>query len=100
MALVANCNHNTTVLIFYGLTMPALTIKNIPDTLYAHLKIAANQHRRSINSEVLFCLEQSLLSVKPNPAERLKRIEQLRNSIKPVNISLDDIDNAITTGRP
>lgn len=79
--------------------MPALTIKNIPDTLYEQLKYAADLHRRSINSEVLFCLERALVASKPNPADRLKRIEQLRSSIKPNNISLDDVDNAIDSGR-
>lgn len=79
--------------------MPALTIKNIPEALYEQLKSAADQHRRSINSEVLFCLERILVATKPSPAERLKRIEQLRAGIKPNTISLDDIDNTIDSGR-
>ena len=41
--------------------MPSLTIKNIPDELYVELKHTAEQHHRSINSEVIVCLEQSLL---------------------------------------
>lgn len=80
--------------------MPALTIKNIPDSLYEQLKSAAELHRRSINSEVLVCLEQALVAKKTNPNDRLKRIEQLRASIKPNNISLDDIEAAIENGRP
>ncbi len=80
--------------------MPALTIKNIPDTLYEQLKSAADLHRRSINSEVLVCLEKALLAKKTNPNDRLQRIEQLRASIKPNNMTLDDIDQAIENGRP
>ncbi len=80
--------------------MPALTIKNIPDTLYEQLKSAADQHRRSINSEVLVCLENALVAKKTDPSDRLKRIEQLRASIKPNSISVDDIDLAIDNGRP
>lgn len=79
--------------------MPVLTIKNIPDSLYEQLKAAAILHKRSINSEVLFCLESTLVGSKPNPTERLRRIGQLRASIKPHNIDLDDIDNAIESGR-
>lgn len=80
--------------------MPALTIKNIPDSLYEQLKSAAELHRRSINSEVLVCLEKALVVKKTTPNDRLKRIEQLRASIKPSNITLDDIDAAIENGRP
>lgn len=80
--------------------MPALTIKNIPDSLYEQLKSAADLHRRSINSEVLVCLEQALVAKKTTPSDRLKRIEQLRASIKPNAITLDDIDLAIESGRP
>lgn len=80
--------------------MPALTIKNIPESLHEQLKSAADLHRRSINSEVLVCLEKVLIAKKINTNDRLKRIEQLRGSIKPNNISLDDIDHAIQNGRP
>lgn len=81
-------------------TMPALTIKNIPDSLYEQLKSAAELHRRSINSEVLVCLEKVLVAKKTNTNDRLQRIEQLRASIKPNIITADDIDQAIENGRP
>ncbi len=80
--------------------MPALTIKNIPESLFEQLKSAAEQHRRSINSEVLICIEQALIAKKSDPSERLKRIEQLRASISANSISLDNIDQAIDNGRP
>ena len=80
--------------------MPALTIKNIPDTIYQQLKTAAELHRRSINSEVLIYLERSLMATKTSSTERLSRIEQLRASIKPNSITPDDIDQAINSGRP
>ncbi len=80
--------------------MPALTIKNIPDSLYEQLKSAAELHRRSINSEVLVCLEKVLVAKKINTNDRLQRIEQLRASIKPNIITADDIDQAIENGRP
>lgn len=80
--------------------MPALTIKNIPDSLYEQLKSAAELHRRSINSEVLVCLEKVLVAKKTNTNDRLQRIEQLRASIKPNIITADDINQAIENGRP
>lgn len=80
--------------------MPALTIKNIPDALYEQLKSAAELHRRSINSEVLVCLENVLIAKKINANDRLHRIKQLRAGIKSNSISAGDIDQAIENGRP
>ncbi|HEC26903.1 MAG TPA: Arc family DNA-binding protein, partial [Gammaproteobacteria bacterium] len=40
--------------------MPAITLKNIPDSLYAQLKTAASVHHRSLNSEILYCVERTL----------------------------------------
>jgi plasmid stability protein len=80
--------------------MPALTIKNIPDTLYQQLKMAATVHRRSINSEVIICLEKALAASPITPADRLSRIEQLRSGIKTNSITAEDIDQAINSGRP
>lgn len=79
--------------------MPALTIKNIPDNLFEQLKASAELHRRSINSEVLVCIEQVVSAQKTDPAERLIRIEQLRASIQPDRISADQIKQAIEQGR-
>lgn len=80
--------------------MPALTIKNIPDDLYEQLKLKAELHRRSINSEVLVYLEQALRPNKITSTERLNRIEQLRAAIKPNPITPQEIDETINIGRP
>lgn len=80
--------------------MPALTIKNIPELLYQQLKTAAELHRRSINSEVIVCLEKTLAATKITPADRLSRIEQLRAGIKSNNITAEDIELAINSERP
>ena len=80
--------------------MPALTIKNIPDALYRELKTIAQLHRRSINSEVIVCLEKTLMPTKISADERLKNARSLRNQIKSGVISIDDIENAINDGRP
>jgi hypothetical protein len=57
-------------------------------------------HRRSINSEVIVCLEKTLSVTKITPADRLSRIEQLRSGIKTSSITPEDIDLAINSGRP
>ncbi len=80
--------------------MPALTIKNIPPELYQELKSAAERHHRSINSEVIACLERSLQTVRINPEDRLEDIRLLRSQIQPDVIAAEDIDRAIDEDRP
>jgi hypothetical protein len=46
--------------------MATLTLKNIPDELYDHLRQSAAEARRSLNSEILFRLEASLRSIRGN----------------------------------
>ena len=80
--------------------MPALTIKDISDSLYQQLTIAAEFHSRSVNSEVIACLEKILTPTKITPIDRLSRIEQLRSGIKINNITPENIEQAINSGRP
>jgi plasmid stability protein len=79
--------------------MPALTIKNIPDDLYTELKHVAEQHHRSINSEVIVCLKQTLFPKRVSPEDRLNNIQALRSQITPNIIAAENIDLAIDEGR-
>ena len=79
--------------------MPALTIKNVPDDLYNELKHVAEQHHRSINSEVIVCLKNTLFPKRVTPTDRLSNIQSLRAQIAPNIITAEDIDNAIDEGR-
>ncbi|ELS00332.1 Arc-like DNA binding domain protein [Xenococcus sp. PCC 7305] len=58
--------------------MTNLTIKNIPENLYQKLKQSAKLNRRSMNSEVLVCLEQVLLQSEPDGTSILPKIRKLR----------------------
>ena len=80
--------------------MPALTIKNIPTELYNELKHVAEQHHRSINSEVIVCLKEKLFPKKTLPEDRLTNIQALRSTIESNIISTQDIEQAINEGRP
>lgn len=81
--------------------MPAtITLKNIPDELYHCLKKAAETHHRSINSEVIVCLERALLPTRLTADERLARARQLRSGLKPDRFKTDEIAKAIDQGRP
>jgi len=80
--------------------MPAITIKNIPDDLYNALKSTAENHHRSINSEVIVRLKQALLPQLMTPKDKLINIQRLRAQITPNQITIDDIEDAINEGRP
>ena len=81
--------------------MPAtITLKNIPDDLYQRLKQTVDAHHRSINSEVIVCLERVLLPARLTANERLARARQLRSSLKPDNFKANEIAKAIEQGRP
>ncbi len=79
--------------------MPALTIKNIPNDLYEELKHVAEQHHRSMNSEVIMCLKQKLFPNKISTQDKLSNIQALRSQIKPNNMTSQDIEHAINEGR-
>lgn len=61
--------------------MPTITVKNIPPDLYELLKGSAQANRRSINSEIITCLENTLRSRRVDPNEFLTRIDALQQRI-------------------
>jgi antitoxin FitA len=69
-----------------------LTLKNIPDPVYAQLKLSAQMHRRSLNGEAIVCLETMLLPSKITPSDRLARARELRGSLMPAQFKTADID--------
>ena len=86
---------------FWCNLMPTtLTLKNIPDEIYGRLKLAAQTHRRSMNSEAIVCLESVLLPIKITPSERLTRAQELRNALPQVKFKAIDIDLLKRQGRP
>lgn len=80
--------------------MATLTIKNLPDSLYERLKLTAANHRRSINSEVIVQLENSLPPPKPSAQEILKEIREFREKIPKVNLTDEFLEYAKNEGRP
>ena len=79
--------------------MATLTIKNIPDALHQRLKERAKQHRRSINSEVIVCLEQVLGRAPIDPTAFLERVRAHRKSIPGVFLTDEYLRAAKNEGR-
>ena len=77
-----------------------LTLKNIPDEVYARLKAAAEMHRRSLNSEAIVCLETVLTPTKIAPGERLARARQLRAGLGVTKFRAREVDAQKRQGRP
>ncbi len=62
--------------------MPTLTIKGMPDPLYLRLKERAAENRRSLNSEILFALEQVVAATPPDSRALLARADALRGKLR------------------
>jgi len=80
--------------------MPTLTVKNIPDELYTQLKRNAEINRRSINSEIIVCIERAVRSTPVNPEVTLARARQLREKTSLRPITDHEFTLAKTKGRP
>ena len=79
--------------------MANLTIKNIPKELYEMLKIQAKSNHRSINSEVIVTLKNSLgMRERPCVEEVIRQARELRSRIK-VTLSEREINDAKRFGR-
>ncbi len=61
--------------------MHTITVKNIPPEIYRKLKQSAKENRRSINSEIIMCIERSTCSQRVDTTSFLKRIEQLQKGL-------------------
>ena len=76
-----------------------LTLKNIPDVVYDRLKLSAEMHRRSMNSEAIVCLEAALLPSRVDAKERLVRARALRMALPEGKFRARDIDAMKREGR-
>jgi antitoxin FitA len=80
--------------------MPAITLKNIPDSLYAQLKEAASLHRRSLNSEILHCVDEALNTHKVDVPEHLDVARRLRAKTAKFRLTAKILNDAKHQGRP
>jgi len=80
--------------------MTSITLKNIPPELYERLKEAAEAHRRSLNREVIACLEQVVRAQRVDPEALIARARRLRELTEDYTISDDETHQAKEDGRP
>ena len=77
----------------------SITLKNIPDHVYNSLRAAADAHHRSLNGEIIACLEQALLPTKSNVETYLTKARELRQSLPNYDFTSEEIGSAIKAGR-
>ena len=79
--------------------MHSITIKNIPPDLYEKLKEKARVNRRSINNEVIHCIDRSLRSHRLDPEEFIAQIESIHRKYTFPRITPKDLKEGIRKGR-
>ncbi len=79
--------------------MKTITLKNIPQPIHAALKRRAKEHGRSLNNEVLACLERVVSPTRVNIKELLRDIQKHRATL-PGKLSEQLIQMATAKDRP
>jgi len=77
-----------------------VTVKNIPDELYARLKSVAVMNRRSINSEIIMCIDRAVASRPIDPEKLIENARQLRKLSANHPIEDEEFNQAKANGRP
>jgi plasmid stability protein len=79
--------------------MPTLTVQNVPSALHAKLKRRAERHRRSLNSEVLNVLEETVGSPTPEGRRGLvERIKERRRNSPPISWGPEELKRKMREG--
>lgn len=80
--------------------MANITLKNIPDELYAKIKDSAKRNRRSINNEMIIWMERAAgMAAKPDVEGRIARARALRAQVQGFIANADEITKAKNEGR-
>ena len=80
--------------------MATITVKGIPADLYERLKESARANRRSINSEVIVCIERSVRPREIEPEALIARARQLRERTEGYQLIDREFTEAKSVGRP
>lgn len=79
--------------------MPNLTIKNIPEKIYRRLKRVAEENHRSLNGQVIACLDETLAPPKVSVDEQLAQVRRLREALRTKHFKAGDGLKAVEAGR-
>lgn len=80
--------------------MTSITVKNIPDGLYDRVRRLAEANRRSINSEIIVCLERAVGSRPYDVEAEVADARMIRERTADYRIDDTSFDAAKDRGRP
>jgi plasmid stability protein len=80
--------------------MASITLKNVPQPLLRQLKAQAARHRRSLNHEVIVCLESLTQSVPVDVDSLLAKARQIRRIPKKTRLTDRTLTSLKVVGRP
>jgi antitoxin FitA len=75
--------------------MPSITVKNIPEDIYKQLKLRAQANHRSINSEIIVCIERVMRNQQVETGESSADIYKVRETKEDYPTVEDGIAKAI-----
>ena len=73
-----------------GTSMVAITIKSLPAEVHERLKLLAAQNRRSLQNEIIFCLERHAECSAATKEELLAKVAKLHTELPAVDHHLID----------
>ena len=79
--------------------MPTLTIKGLPDQIYQRLKAQADANRRSLNGEIIVCLERAVGPTRFDPEEWLAEVRAFRDGLPREPLADRELREARRSGR-
>jgi antitoxin FitA len=83
----------------WSINMHTITVKNIPADIYKKLKQSAESSHRSVNKEIIACIERAIGSQQVNPDLRLTNARALRTITVSHPINDKKFTQAKNTGR-
>ena len=78
--------------------MPSITIKSLPPALHERLKDIARRHHRSLQNEIVACLERHAERLPPSKSELMAEAARLRDKLLWFDHEL--VDEYKRSGRP
>jgi len=79
--------------------MANITVKNIPDDLYENLKQFAAVNHRSLNNEIIVCIEKAIRSRRIDKIQFLDRLQKLRQEIQLPYLTDEELNQIKNEGR-
>jgi antitoxin FitA len=79
--------------------MHTITVRNVPDEIYQKIKQSAEISHRSINKEIIACIERAIGSHQIDPDLILSKARKSRAKTASFKISDEEITGAKNTGR-